>query len=68
MIFCSLDLRRAHDKEGCVKKCDLDEWMRRLREEKMFQCEKCGLIFSSESCTNESPLFSKKVTNEFMKS
>ena len=49
MIFCSLDLRRAHDKEGCVKKCDLDEWMRRLREEKMFQCEKCGLIFSSET-------------------
>ena len=47
--FCSFDLRQAHNKEGCPKKCEIDEWMRRSREERFFQCEKCGLIFSSET-------------------
>jgi hypothetical protein len=46
--FCSLDVSLAHNKE-CARKCEADEWLRRFREEKLFQCEKCGLISSSET-------------------
>lgn len=46
--FCSSDLSQAHDKMCASEKCGIDEWLKRFREEKLFQCEKCGMITSSE--------------------
>jgi uncharacterized Zn-finger protein len=49
--FCSFDLQLAHNrpkKECDPSKCDAVEWLRRFREESVFQCEKCGTIFSSK--------------------
>ena len=47
--LCSFDLSLAHEKECASKKSEAHEWHRRFREEKLFQCEKCGMVSSSEA-------------------
>ena len=33
----------------CARKIETDEGLRRFREDKLFQCEKCGIVSSSEA-------------------